>query len=64
MKEESIIQKKSFAFALKIFQLSKFLKSKREFVIADQILRSGTSIGANVEEGMGGQRNKILAKNT
>jgi len=54
MNEESIIQKKSFAFALKIVQLSKYLVSKKDFVLADQIMRSGTSIGANVEEGLGG----------
>ncbi len=54
MNEESAIQKKSFAFALKIVQLSKYLKSKKDFILADQILRAGTSIGANVEEGIGG----------
>ena len=54
MKEESIIQKKSFAFAIEIYHLSKQLVAKKQFSIADQILRSGTSIGANVEEGHGG----------
>ena len=54
MKEESLIQKKSFAFAIEIYHLSKQLVAKKQFSVADQILRSGTSIGANVEEGHGG----------
>ena len=54
MKDESVIQKKSFAFALKVVKLSKYLISKRDYVLADQLLRCGTSIGANVEEGLGG----------
>ncbi|TSA30694.1 MAG: four helix bundle protein [Bacteroidetes bacterium] len=54
MKKESIIQKKSFDFAVKIYHLSRQLVVNRQFSVADQLLRSGTSIGANVEEGHGG----------
>ena len=50
MKQESIIQKKSFEFALEIIQLYKLLIENKEFIVSKQLLRSGTSIGANVEE--------------
>ncbi len=56
MKENNIIQDKSFAFAIRIVNLYKYLKNdKQEFVLSKQILRSGTSIGANVEEAIGVQ---------
>ncbi len=50
MKRENIVRKKSFSFALKIIDLYRFLVQKREYVLSRQILRSGTSIGANIEE--------------
>lgn len=53
--KENIIKDKSFSFAVRIVKLSQFLvNKKKEFVISKQILRSGTSIGANVEEADGG----------
>lgn len=56
MKTNNIIQEKSFAFAIRIVNAYKFLKfEKQEFVLSKQMLRSGTSIGANVEEAIGGQ---------
>lgn len=56
MKEESIIQVKSYKFALRIVKLYLYLKNeKREYQLSKQILRCGTSIGANVEEALGGQ---------
>ena len=56
MKSENIIQAKSSAFAVRIVLLyHHLLKEKREFVLAKQLLRCGTSIGANVEEAIGGQ---------
>lgn len=59
MKTDNIIQQKSFAFAIRIVNLYKFLISeKKEFVLSKQLLRSGTSIGANVEEAIGGQSEK------
>ena len=54
MTDNSIVGKKSYAFALKIVDVYKDLKDKNEFAFANQILRSGTSIGANVAEGNGG----------
>ena len=51
MKAENTIVTKSKAFALRIIKLYKYLCSKkREFVMSEQIMRSGTSIGANVRE--------------
>lgn len=53
-KGENIVLKKSFAFAVRIVELYQFLTEKKEFVLSKQILRSGTSIGANIEEADGG----------
>ncbi|WP_247236891.1 four helix bundle protein [Telluribacter sp. SYSU D00476] len=53
--KESIIQTKSFAFAIRIVKVSKWLiENHKAYALADQLLRSGTSIGANVEEAEGG----------
>jgi four helix bundle protein len=57
--KENIIQQKSFAFAIRIVELFKYLQAeKKEFVLSKQILRSGTSIGANIEESIGGASEK------
>jgi four helix bundle protein len=62
-KEQSIIQKKSFEFALSVIELYKQLITKNEYVLSKQLLRSGTSIGANVEEASAGQTKKdFIAK--
>ncbi|WP_318308341.1 four helix bundle protein [Flagellimonas crocea] len=45
-----LIEEKSFQFSLSIIKLVKDLKSNKEFIFADQLLRSSTSIGANVAE--------------
>ncbi len=59
MKTNNIIQEKSFAFAIRIVNLYKNLAAeKKEFVLSKQLLRSGTSIGANVEEAIGGVSDK------
>ncbi len=55
MKENNIILDKSFVFAVRIVKLYKYLyEEKKEFVMSKQLLRSGTSIGSNVEEAIGG----------
>lgn len=46
----NIVKNKSFSFALKIVDLQKTLIEKREYIISKQIMRSGTSIGANIRE--------------
>jgi four helix bundle protein len=50
MKSENKIQEMTFNFSLQIINLYKLLTDQREFVISKQLLRSATSIGANVEE--------------
>ena len=56
LKTDNLIQIKSYDFAIRIVKLYKYLiDKKKEFVLSKQILRSGTSIGANVEEALGGQ---------
>lgn len=59
MKKDNIIQIKSYDFAVRIVKLYKyFVLEKKEFVLSKQLLRSGTSIGANVEEAIGAQSRK------
>ena len=59
MKENNVIVEKSYAFAIRIVNCSKFLYTeKKEFVLSKQLLRSGTSIGANIEEAVGAQSRK------
>jgi four helix bundle protein len=55
---ESIVRQKSYDFALQIIGICFKLKKERHFEIASQLLRSGTSIGANVEEALAGQTRK------
>jgi four helix bundle protein len=56
--EENIIKDKSFKFALKIIELYKYLHVEKEYVVSKQILKSGTSIGANVNESISAQSRK------
>lgn len=58
MKNDNIIAIKTFDFSLKIISLYVQLKNQNEFIISKQLLRSGTSIGANVEEAIAGQSRK------
>ena len=52
MKKDNIVLNKSFRFAIRIIRLYQHLKdTKKEFVLSKQMLRSGTSVGANVREG-------------
>ena len=60
---ENIIRKKSFDFALLIIDLYREIQERHKYVLSKQLLRSGTSIGANVEESCAGQSRKdFLAK--
>lgn len=48
---DNVIENKSFQFAIRIVRLYKFLcKEKKEYILSKQLLRAGTSIGANVTE--------------
>jgi len=62
MKSENIVRDKSYDFSLRIVKLYIFLKDKKkEITLARQIIRSGTSIGANIEEAIGGHSEKDFA---
>ena len=50
MEKKNVIKEKSFEFAKEIVYLYKVLAEKREYVLSKQLLRSGTSIGANIRE--------------
>ncbi len=56
MKDDNIVQGKGYGFAVRVVRLYQHLSTvKREFVLSKQLLRSGTGIGANIEEAIGGQ---------
>jgi len=60
---KSLIKEKTYKFALTIIQLYQLLVQRGEFVLSKQLLKSGTSIGANVEEALAGQsRPDFLSK--
>ena len=58
MKTENKIQELSFDFSIQIISLYKTLVEKKEYVLSKQLLRSGTSIGANIEEAIAAQTRK------
>ena len=63
MKTVNRILDLSFSFSLSVIELYKLLISNKEFVISKQLLRSGTSVGANVEEANAAQtRKEFIAK--
>ena len=64
MKAENPLLDKSYALALRIVKTTQYLQQeKREFILSKQLLRSGTSIGANSEEAVGAQsKADFLAK--
>lgn len=64
--KESIIANKSYKFSLRIIELYKYLAfEKKEYVLSKQILKSGTSIGANVEEGKSAiSKRDFISKNS
>jgi len=63
MKTDNLIVNMTFDFALQMIHLYKQLIEQKEFVLSKQLLRSGTSIGANVEEAVAGQTKKdFIAK--
>ena len=61
----NILELKSRTFALRIVQLYKCLREKNEFVLSKQLLKSGTSIGANIAEGKYAQsKDDFINKNS
>ena len=64
MNKKSVIHVKSYSFSIRIVSLYQYLiKEHKEYSLAKQILRSGTSIGANIEEATGGHsKREFLSK--
>ena len=62
--KNNVILEKSYNFAIRIVKLNKYLiDEKKEFILSKQLLKSGTSIGANIEEAIGGQsKNDFISK--
>ena len=56
--KKNVIKDKSYRFAIEIVHLYKEMVNENEFVLSKQIVRSGTSIGANVEEAIAAQSRK------
>lgn len=56
--KDNLILLKSFEFAIKIVEYTETLESSRKFVLANQLLKSGTSIGANVKEAQNAESKK------
>jgi four helix bundle protein len=54
----NIIKDKTYQFALDIIKIYKNMRQQNEFILSKQLVRSGTSIGANVEEATAGQSRK------
>ena len=56
LKDENVLVKKSFKFAVRVVKLYKYLcNDKKEYILSKQLLRSGTSIGANINEAQDAQ---------
>lgn len=63
MTKSNPIREKSYVFSLKVIATCSRLNQRREYVFAKQLFKSGTSIGANVEEALQGQSRKdFIAK--
>ena len=55
---DNVVKQKSYDFALRIIKLCLWLKEQKHFEMSRQLLKSGTSIGANIEEALAGQSKK------
>lgn len=60
----NVVREKSFLFAIRIVNVARYLRrTRREYILSRQLMRSGTSIGANIEEALAGQsRKNFIAK--
>lgn len=62
MSKDNLIQDKSYRFALRVARMYQYLiREGRDYTLAKQVLRSGTSIGANVEEALAAHSKKDFA---
>ena len=58
MAKSNIIVTKTFDFALSVLNLYEYFNNKKEYIVSKQLIRSATSVGANVEEAIGAQSKK------
>ena len=59
MMKENLVYEKAFKFSVRIVNLYKYLTSEyKEYILSKQVLRSGTSVGANIKEGIEAQSRK------
>ncbi|WP_232501321.1 four helix bundle protein [Sulfurovum sp. NBC37-1] len=62
MSKRNITLNKSFEFAIRIVKLYKYLcDNKKEYIISKQLLRCGTSIGANINEAQAGNKKRFYS---
>ncbi len=62
MDRENVVREKSFGLAVRIVKMSQYLQKERsEYVLSRQVVRSGTSIGANIEEALAAQSRRDFA---
>ena len=55
---DNVVKQKSYDFALRVIKLCLWLKEQKHFEMSRQLLKSGTSVGANIEEALAGQSRK------
>ncbi len=56
--KDNIVYEKAFNFAINIIEIYKYLTSNKELTLSNQLLKSGTSIGANIKEAIQAQSKK------
>lgn len=56
--EDNLILIKSFEFAKKIIEYAELLNEEKKFILSNQLIRSGTSVGANIKEAQNGESKK------
>src|ERR1700752_3287174 len=61
MARDNPVKTKSYAVVLKIVAVVRELQKQREFVLSNQLLRAGTSVGANIEEATAAQSRRDFA---
>jgi four helix bundle protein len=61
MVKKSLVYEKAFKFSIRMVKLFQYLQDKKEYVMSKQIVRSGTSIGANIKEALYAQTKKDFA---
>ena len=61
--KENVVRDKSYSFAIRIIKLCTWLRNEKHFELSQQLIKSGTSIGANIEEALAGNsRNDFVYK--